>query len=266
MMPTEWGDDPLCSLISSLKKEAPPDLNWLKPGPEYQQLKANPETFPTLVERVLARRPPAAEWLLILDQMEELFTPAVGGRGDAFLDFLLEAVKQPRFRVVATVRADFLDRCMAHSGLRGVLNRQGQYSVAAPGRLALERMVQAPVTDVELWERLATGEEHRIDLSIDDGLVRQSAADALGEPGGLALLAFALQELYLRCQARRRLDLATYEEAGGLAGAIARRADAALRAAACHGRSCSSVLWWVGKTSGQKRMGAAQTTRKPHSL
>ncbi|HRX62374.1 MAG TPA: SUMF1/EgtB/PvdO family nonheme iron enzyme [Candidatus Competibacter sp.] len=231
MMPTEWGDDPLCSLVGSLKKEAFPDLHWLKPGPEYQQIKANPDTFPALVERVLARRPPVAEWLLILDQMEELFTPAVGDRGDAFLDFLLEAVKQPRFRVVATVRADFLDRCVAHSGLRGVLNRQGQYSVAAPNRLTLERMVEAPVTDVELWERLATGEERRIDLSIDGALVRQVAADASGEPGGLALLAFALQELYLRCRERGRLDLATYEKAGGLAGAIARRADAALREA-----------------------------------
>ena len=231
MMPTEWGDDPLCSLVGSLKREAPPDLNWLRPGLEYQRLKANPETFPALIERVLARCPPAAEWLLLLDQMEELFTPAVGDRGDAFLDFLLEAVKQPRFRVVATVRADFLDRCVAHPGLCGVLNRQGQYSVAAPGRLALERMVGAPVTDVELWERLATGAERRIDLTIDDALVRQIAADALDEPGGLALLAFALQELYLRCRARGRLDLATYQEAGGLAGAIARRADAALREA-----------------------------------
>ena len=231
MMPTEWGDDPLCSLVSSLKKEAPPDLNWLRPGPEHQRLKANPETFPELNEHVLAHRPPAAEWLLLLDQMEELFTPAVGDRGNAFLDFLLEAVKQPRFRVVATVRADFLDRCVAHPGLCGVLNRQGQYSVAAPGRLALERMVGAPVTDVELWERPATGAERRIDMAIDDALVRQIAADASGEPGGLALLAFALQELYLRCRARGRLDLATYQAAGGLAGAIARRADAALREA-----------------------------------
>ena len=231
MTPTEWGDDPLCSLVSSLKKEAPPDLSWLRPGPEYQRLKANPETFPALIERVLARRPPAAEWLLLLDQMEELFIHPVGDRGNAFLDFLLEAVKQPRFRVVATVRTDFLDRCVAHPGLCGVLNRQGQYSVAAPGRLALERMVGAPVTDVELWERPATGAERRIDMAIDDALVRQIAADASGEPGGLALLAFALQELYLRCRARGRLDLATYQAAAGLAGAIARRADAALREA-----------------------------------
>ncbi len=265
MMPTEWGDDPLCSLVGSLKKEAFPDLHWLKPGPEYQQIKANPDTFPALIERVLARRPPAAEWLLILDQMEELFTPAVVDRGDAFLDFLLEAVKQPRFRVVATVRADFLSRCVAHPGLCGVLNRQGQYSVAAPGRLALEQMVQAPVTDVELWERPATGEEHRIDLSIDDALVRQSAADALDEPGGLALLAFALQELYLRCRARGRLDLATYEKAGGLAGAIARRADTALReagpeaAAALH-RVFSPLLYLREEDGTATRRRARETT------
>ena len=137
MMPTEWGDDPLCSLVSSLKKEAPPDLNWLRPGPEHQRLKANPETFPELIERVLAHRPPATEWLLILDQMEELFTPAVGNEGDAFLDFLLEAVKRPRFRVVATVRLDSLDRCVAHPGLCGVLNRQGPVQRGRAGSLGL---------------------------------------------------------------------------------------------------------------------------------
>jgi len=49
-------------------------------------------------------------------------------------------------------------------------------------------------------------------------------------PGGLALMAFALRELYNACRESRRIDLATYrsEEFGGLGGVIARRAEATM--------------------------------------
>jgi len=74
MFPSEQGGDPFCALTNSLKQH--PRLGWLYPGEEAEKLKSDPAAFADLLGRVLAGQSDTAEWLLILDQMEELFTPA----------------------------------------------------------------------------------------------------------------------------------------------------------------------------------------------
>jgi hypothetical protein len=109
MFPSEQGGDPFCALTNSLKQH--PRFGWLYPGEEAEKLKSDPAAFAHLLDRVLAGLPGDAEWLLILDQMEELFTPACAALRDPFLDLLLAACELPRFRVIATVRSDFLRGC-----------------------------------------------------------------------------------------------------------------------------------------------------------
>ncbi len=166
-------------------------------------------------------------WILILDQMEELFSPDRQDASTAFLDRLLEGTRPgaadvpSRFQVLATLRADFFHHCLNHEPLKRAVQRDGgHFLLSAPGRLHLERMVSGPLTEVDLLQR----------WTLDPGLPSEMAADAWRHPGGLALMAFALRELYERCECHRRLDLATYrsEAFGGLGGAIARRADATL--------------------------------------
>ncbi len=222
MFPTAQGGDPFLALTSSLTQE--PRLGGLYPYREAETLRKNSAAFANLLHRVLADLPPTAEWLLILDQMEELFTPAAESYRDMFLDLLLAAVELPRFRVVATVRSDFYVHCEAHPGLREVLNRDGgRYSVGVPGPLAMTRMVAGPVEDVALATPVA----------LDPDLVSAIADEAVAEPGGLALMAFALKDLYDQCKATGRMDLRAYqsEAFGGLKGVIARRADRAFERA-----------------------------------
>ncbi|MCC6861614.1 MAG: SUMF1/EgtB/PvdO family nonheme iron enzyme [Bryobacterales bacterium] len=180
-----------------------------------------------LAERLLP--PGDVRWLLILDQMEELFTLEQQQDGAAFLDRLIEGTapraggEPPRFQVLAALRADFFHYCLTHPPLKRAVGRDGgTFLLGPPGRLALERMVSGPVTEVDLPQR----------WTLDPALPAAMAADAERHPGGLALMAFALRELYERCQRRRRLDLTTYrsQDFGGLGGAIARRADATLAA------------------------------------
>jgi hypothetical protein len=163
-------------------------------------------------------------WLLILDQMEELFAPDKAPEGAAFLDRLLEATAaQPSpLQVVATLRADFFHHCLNHPPLkRAVFREGGQFPLARPDRISLEQMIRGPLTELELPEPWI----------LDPGLPPRIAADAEGHNGGLALMSFALRELYDRCSSTSTMDCATYasESFGGLRGAVARRADTTLQ-------------------------------------
>ena len=198
-----------------------------------------------LAEQLLPPRtgsPHDPRWLVILDQMEELF--GAGAEGVSFLDRLLEGT-QPRadggqtpsrFHVLATLRADFFHRCLEHPPLKRAVSREGgQFLLSAPGRLALERMVSGPVEEVDLREPWI----------LDPALPPAIAADAERQAGGLALMAFGLRELYDRCAATgRTLSLESYrgEAFGGLSGVIGRRAEATLAAL---GEGSEAVLWRV---------------------
>ena len=212
--------DPFLALTNSLRQH--PQLGWLYPGQEAERLKADPAAFADLLGRILTALPTGAEWLLVLDQLEELFTPACATLREPFLDCVLAALDLPRFRVIATVRSDFLGQCM-NTGLLAEMNNGAQYGVRAPGPLAMARMIAGPVEALEL--------AHPVDL--DPDLVLRMVDDAVSEPGGLALLAFALKDLYDQCRDSGRMDLAVYESAafGGLKGVIQRRADRALERA-----------------------------------
>ncbi|MFN0104705.1 MAG: SUMF1/EgtB/PvdO family nonheme iron enzyme [Bryobacteraceae bacterium] len=222
MTPLEMGD-PSASLRASLvtacrEHDGFEDKLNLASALEHQPLSE-------LAERLLP--PNDTRWLLILDQMEELFAPDKKEEGAKFIDRLLEATKPlatgkpSRFQVLATLRADFFHYCLEHPPLKRAVAREGgQFLLSAPGRLALERMVGGPLTDVELPVKWA----------IDPALPHVIAVDTERHPGGLALMAFALRELYDISASKRRLDLETYrgEAFGGLSGSIARRADATL--------------------------------------
>lgn len=175
------------------------------------------EPLNAFTERLLPDR--NHRWLLILDQMEELFAKDTREQGALFLDRLLEATNttDSRFQVLATLRSDFFHHCLDHPPLHRALTRDGgHFLLGAPSRLALERMVTGPLTENDLPEP----------WTLDPALAPTIATDAGRHSGGLALMAFALSELYELSKRKRRLDTQTYhsDNFGGLAGAIARRA------------------------------------------
>jgi formylglycine-generating enzyme required for sulfatase activity/energy-coupling factor transporter ATP-binding protein EcfA2 len=181
----------------------------LIPANEAPKLRKKPERFAGFLDRLLAARP---AWLLILDQMEELFAGAAGPYREAFIAFLLRAVEDPRLRLVATIRSDFLHYLNDHPHLCEPLNREPPYFVRPPGPQALARMISRPL--------------EAVGLACDPTLAERLVHDAHDQSGGLALLGAALEDLYTLGAETGGLTLGQYEKGlGGLAGILQQRAE-----------------------------------------
>jgi DNA-binding SARP family transcriptional activator/WD40 repeat protein/energy-coupling factor transporter ATP-binding protein EcfA2 len=151
----------------------------------------------------------AGRFVLVVDQLEELFTLADEGDRERFLATLADvaAGHAGDVRIVATVRADFFDQVLQHPRF-GHVAAASALPVPPMGPADLERTIRGP----------AQGR-----LDVDDGLVGELVSSVAGQPGALPALQFTLRELAERGgTALRRDDLV---ELGGVAGAIARRAE-----------------------------------------
>jgi len=203
----EVGDNPFMAL-------AVPFKDALQPQGQQQRdlvnrLEKNPASLVELRDLALAGKPDWAELLLFIDQFEELFTLVASCYVGPFIDWLHQAAQTDRIRVVATLRADFYHRCVEQPTLAELLT--GSYNLAAPGPGALHEMITRPA--------------ERAGLTFEAGLMDQILTDTGAEPGALALLAFALAELYNTKTADGRLTWAAYQGFNGVQGAIAKRAE-----------------------------------------
>ena len=168
------------------------------------------------LQRALRRVLPndGSQLLLLIDQFEELFTQVDAATADRFIATLVSAVTddQSRVRVVVTLRADFYDRPLQHRGL-GELLRDGTEVITPMSPHELERAITGPV------------EQHGI--SFEPALVAELVREVVDRPGALPLLQYTLTELF---DHRRgvRIDIAAYEELGGVSGALVKRAEGLL--------------------------------------
>jgi len=89
-MTPSFHDDAFLTLVTSADSCNP--RAGLVPAAEAPRLRQGPERFPDFLERLLAGRP---AWLLILDQMEELFSREAEPYRDDFIAFLLHAIELP---------------------------------------------------------------------------------------------------------------------------------------------------------------------------
>lgn len=166
----------------------------------------------TLAEAARQVLPGGCRALLVVDQFEELFTLTTDDEvRRRFLDDLTEVARDADapLSVLVTLRADFLDRPLRYAEL-GELLAAGTVMVAAPSRPELIEAITRPAANVG--------------VRFGPGLSERIAADVTDQPGGLPLLQYALTELF----DTRSGDLITaidYEAAGGVLGALGRRAD-----------------------------------------
>ncbi|HEX7837238.1 MAG TPA: hypothetical protein VF469_07225, partial [Kofleriaceae bacterium] len=168
------------------------------------------------VAALLAQRAPGASVLIVIDQLEELFTLADPGERERFWLAWRALRAEPRCTVIFTLRADF------HGAFMESQLWYGRLSYLGVGPLRGEALSQAivhPARDVG--------------VRLEPELVERLLADAGSEPGVLPLLQETLGQLWDRRQGQT-LTLADYQALGegdrsGLAVALARRADAVLR-------------------------------------
>ena len=207
--PGGLGDDPFVALAARLE----PGLEryGLNGRMIADKLRANGD-LASLAVMLLAHRPAEAELLLFIDQFEELFTLTQPEHHRRFITMLTKAAQSLRLRTVLTLRADFYHRCVEFPQLAALL-RTGSFPLAAPDMPALLEMITGPAA--------VAG------LRFEDDLPGRILRDAGSEPGSLALLAFALAELYEACQPDTTLTHAAYNSFDGVQGAIAKRAETA---------------------------------------
>jgi WD40 repeat protein/DNA-binding SARP family transcriptional activator len=199
------GSHPLRELESALLAlaiEPPPSLLDMLEGDTLGLLRA--------AERILPD--PDADLVIVLDQLEEVFT-LVDDEDERLhvLECLRAAATSPgsRVRVITTLRADFFDQPLSIRGF---------------GDLLAERTEAITPLSPEELERAIVAPADRAGLTVEPRLLAAMIADVVDRPGTLPLLQYALTEL-----AERREDgmltLAGYRRIGGVSGALARRAE-----------------------------------------
>ena len=146
--------------------------------------------------------------VLVVDQLEELFAPAVPpDTAHQFLDDLVERLEVAP--VVVDLRADHVGSVSAHQNFAR--------------RLEAGLHLVTPMTEAELRE-VIEGPAHAAGLRLETGLVELLLRDVSGEPGGLPLLSFALAETWSNRDGRA-LTVDGYLATGGLRQAIATSAE-----------------------------------------
>ncbi len=160
-------------------------------------------------------RPLRCDLLVLVDQLDELFDPAVDASArDAFLALLAALVATGRVWVVATLRDAYYPQALASPILSGLKASGASLDVAPPGAAELAEIVRAPAEAAGLVydKDRATGE------TVDQRILREA-----DEPDMLPLVQLALTQL---CDAREARDgrmiltLKAYDSLGGLKGVV----------------------------------------------
>ena len=149
--------------------------------------------------------------VLIADQFEEVYTQTPESEQKPFLDILLTAVRlAPAFTLVLTLRADFYGHALSYRPLSDAL--QGSvYNLGPMCREELQSAIEQPAIKMQ--------------VKLEPGLTDKLINAALGDPGRLPLLEFALTQLWLK-QKYGWLTEQAYLEIGGVEEALANHAEA----------------------------------------
>jgi WD40 repeat protein/uncharacterized caspase-like protein len=196
------------------------------------------------VQWLRCRREPMV--MLVVDQFEEIFTLAEATDRQLLLDLLLGAVKYAgdRFKLVLTIRADFVAACLEIPELATILQ---QSSILVPPYLKEEDYRSAIVKPAE-----------QVGLKIESGLVEVLLKELDTSAGDLPLLQFVLQQLWERRQ-QGKLTLNAYQQLGGIKGALERQAQTAYEQLDAEAQDCAR---WIFLNLTQLGEGTEDTRRR----
>ncbi|UCD77205.1 MAG: SUMF1/EgtB/PvdO family nonheme iron enzyme [Desulfobacterales bacterium] len=207
--PGEVGDNPFMALANGFKLII--EGHGRRPRDLAQDLEADSDALQEIVSMALDGTPDWVEVLIFIDQFEELFTLVDTKYLQPFVDLLVLMAKEARVRTVITMRADFYHRCLDWPVLDELLVG-GQFTLLAPKIGELNEMITRPA--------------ERAGLHFEKGLPERILDDTGTEPGALALMAFALFELWQSLkESRKTLTHAAYDSFNGVHGAIGKRAE-----------------------------------------
>ncbi len=176
-----------------------------------------------LEARLRALVPPKPCLVLLIDQLDELFTGDTSPEKRGVFVETMAALARSSFAVIlTTLRSDFYHRLAEYPILLELAQGTASYHLAPPTLVEIGQIIRKPAQVAGL--RFDSEPQSR--QSLDEAL-RDAAAQ---DPQVLPLLEFALEELYVR-QARRGdgiLRWEDYESFHRLEGVIAHKADECL--------------------------------------
>ena len=214
------GATPVRALATALLPLLEPQMSALDRLAENkkftEQLMQGEVHFPDVVA-ALTQGEPTARLMLVVDQLEELYTLCQDAEEQHnFLDALLAAVQAashqclPNVTLVLTLRADFVAQAITYPPLTAALQESSLF-LGPMGRAELQEVITRPA--------------EQLHVQLEEGLTRRLIADAGEAEGNLPLLEFALTSLWVR-QRERTLTHAAYEAIGGVQQALTDHAQA----------------------------------------
>ncbi len=156
-----------------------------------------------------------SQWLIFIDQFEELFTRSHKGKSEKFIDSITQliATQNSSVKTVLVMRSDFLDEFSPYPNLGNIHDHHS-------------RMV-TDMSDSEL--KLAITEPAaRNGVTFEKGLVKRIIDDFYQQAGSLPLLQYTLDLLWREdkpSENNRVLNIATYQAIGGVSGALQQQAN-----------------------------------------
>ncbi len=175
----------------------------------------------TLTQLVRSLKQKDAYWFILIDQFEELFTTTESSKRDVFIKSLVQLVKtldkagDRSVKLVATMRADFLDRLSPYPDLIKITDKH--------------RPMIAEMQLDELRLAIEQPAAHH-GVVFETGLVKQIIDDVQGQAGYLPLLQYTLDllwetEVQSQSIADRTLNISNYRKLGGVRGALQQHVD-----------------------------------------
>ncbi len=199
--------DPFESLYASLLSK-----NTQSQAQIAREVKAN-----TLTQVVTQLKQDDDYWFILIDQFEELFTTSQPEKRERFIASLVQLAKAklPKVKIMATMRADFLDKLSPYPALVKTTDKH--------------RPLIAEMQLDELRLAIEQPAAHH-GVIFETGLVEEITKDVQGQAGYLPLLQYTLNLLWDTEVKNgsindRTLNTSTYRQLGGVRGALQQRVD-----------------------------------------
>ncbi len=167
----------------------------------------------------LRSKPPEARLILVIDQLEEMFTIERfdASQRAAFVGAVSALSRSGLVWVIATMRSDLYASCAEIEELRALKSDDGQYDLSRPSVSEIGQVIRMPALAAGLGFESHPTTHRRLDDALQE--------EASRSPEALPLLEFCLDELYKLRTESHLVTWEAYETLGGLDGAITRRAE-----------------------------------------
>jgi|GEM_PF-3280298 len=219
---------------------------------------AAPDTLTDLAGQLTTAFPAELRFLWLIDQFEEFFTAGFDNNTLKRLAEFLESLQAAGVWIVTTLRNDFYPQYQ-QSLFLPLFDDDGQFNLPPLNASALDQIIKGPAELADYgWEKDSSG------VSLADRLLK----DIGDRTDALPLLEFVLYRLYHVAyeSGQKQMAYASYDDLGGLFGAIGRHAETTFKQKSLDNSARDSLYRLLWKLTAARVAGDQQIAARPLSL